>query len=70
MKQKNKPDAEPHVPVIVKHEIELSEADAFWLIENSDPIRISPQQMASRMLADIIHDDRLAHMEEFQVILH
>lgn len=70
MKQRNKPSAEPHVPVLVEFVITVSEAEAFWLVVNSEAIAITPQTMASRIVSDVIKDDVAMEREAFDIILH
>ncbi len=70
MKQKNKPDTEPHVPVIVKLEIEVDESDAFWLIVQGEANGITPQRVASRIVRDVIRDDMLMAHEDEAVTMH
>jgi hypothetical protein len=70
MKQKNKPDSEPHVPVIVKLEIEVEEGDAFWLCIQGEANGITPQRVASRIVRDVIRDDMLMMHEEDNVTMH
>ncbi len=70
MKQRNKPEAQPHVPRLVEITITVSEADTFWLIVQGEATGRTPQQVASQIVSDVIKDDMLMAHEEDNETMH
>lgn len=62
-------DKSTTAPIEVEVTIKVSQATALWLIEISELHGDSVHNIASRIVDDVAHEDRLAH-EEAEIIVH